>query len=71
MDVKNIAVIGAGTLGREIAYAAAFGGYRTILEDLSQDRLDQGVAWIKQAFDEGVSRGVYDYTQRPASESKA
>ena len=30
MDVKTIAVIGAGTMGRGIAYAAAFGGYKTI-----------------------------------------
>ena len=28
MDVKTIAVIGAGTMGRGIAYAAAYGGYR-------------------------------------------
>jgi len=27
MDVKTIAVVGAGTMGRGIAYAAAFGGY--------------------------------------------
>jgi 3-hydroxybutyryl-CoA dehydrogenase len=56
MDVKTIAVIGAGTMGRGIAYAAAFGGYRTILEDVSRSVLEKGVAWIKQSFDEGVSR---------------
>jgi 3-hydroxybutyryl-CoA dehydrogenase len=56
-EVKTIAVIGAGTMGRGIAYAAAFGGYSTILEDISAPRLDEAVRWIKQAFDEGVSRG--------------
>jgi 3-hydroxyacyl-CoA dehydrogenase len=35
MEVKTIAVIGAGTMGRGIAYAAALGGYKTILEDVS------------------------------------
>ena len=34
MEVRAIAVIGAGTMGRGIAHAAALGGYRTILEDL-------------------------------------
>ena len=57
MDVKTIAVIGAGTMGRGSAYAAAFGGYRTILEDVSASMLEQGMAWIRQAFDEGVARG--------------
>ena len=57
MEVKTIAVIGAGTMGRGIAYAAAFGGYRAILEDVSATMLEQGTAWIRQALDEGVSRG--------------
>ena len=64
MDVKTIAVIGAGTMGRGIAYASAFGGYHTVLEDISREMLDRGVAWIKQAFDEGVSRGKVDANVR-------
>jgi len=57
MSVKTIAVIGAGTMGRGIAYAAAFGGYDTVLEDISRPMLEQAVAWIRQSFDEGVARG--------------
>jgi 3-hydroxybutyryl-CoA dehydrogenase len=57
MDVKTIAVIGAGTMGRGIAYAAAYGGYRTVLEDISRPRLEQAGGWIRQSFDEGVARG--------------
>ena len=57
MDVKTIAVIGAGTMGRGIAYAAAFGGYKTVLEDISPWVLEQATASIQQSFDEGVSRG--------------
>jgi 3-hydroxybutyryl-CoA dehydrogenase len=57
VNVKTIAVIGAGTFGRGIAYAAAFGGYKTILEDVSRQVLEQGIAWIKQSFEEGVARG--------------
>ncbi len=34
MEIRTVAVIGAGTMGRGIAYVAALGGYRTILEDL-------------------------------------
>jgi len=57
MEVKTITVIGAGTMGRGIAYAATFGGYRTILEDISRPMLESAVLWIKQSFDEGVARG--------------
>jgi len=33
-EIRTIAVIGAGIMGRGIAHVAALGGYRTILEDL-------------------------------------
>lgn len=57
MDVKTIAVIGAGTMGRGIAYAAAYGGYNTVLEDVSRRVLEDADAWIRQSFEEGVARG--------------
>lgn len=64
MEIKTIGVIGAGTMGRGIAYAAAFGGYRTVLEDVSPAMLEQGVEYIKRAFDEGVSRSKVTPQQR-------
>src|SRR5713101_9816503 len=57
MEVKTIGVIGAGTMGRGIAYASALGGYRTILEDVMPEMLTKARAWIAQAFDEGAKRG--------------
>ena len=57
MEVRTIAVIGAGTMGRAIAYAAAFGGYQTVLEDISPRVLEQATAWIRRSFEEEVARG--------------
>jgi len=57
MDVKMIGVIGAGTMGRGIAYAAALGGYRTILEDVMPEMLINANAWLAHTFDEGIKRG--------------
>ena len=70
MEVHTIAVIGAGAMGREIAYATAFGGYRTILEDVSHAVLGQSLAWIKSAFDEGVLRREVQGHARDAALAK-
>ena len=64
MEVKTIGVIGAGTMGRGIAYAAAYGGYRTILEDVSPEMREQGIAYIRQNLEEGVARGKVTEQQR-------
>src|ERR1700719_327833 len=57
MEVKTIGVIGAGTMGRGIAYVAALGGYRTMPEEVMAEMLAAGSGWIAQAFAEGVQRG--------------
>jgi 3-hydroxybutyryl-CoA dehydrogenase len=57
MTVNTIAVLGAGIMGRGIAYAAALGGYRTLLQDTSSDALEQGVAEIWATFEKGVVTG--------------
>jgi 3-hydroxybutyryl-CoA dehydrogenase len=59
-EIKTIAIIGAGTMGRGIAYASAFGGYATVLEDVSAPKLEESVRWITRAFAEGVDRGKVD-----------
>ncbi|HYA62132.1 MAG TPA: 3-hydroxyacyl-CoA dehydrogenase NAD-binding domain-containing protein [Candidatus Sulfotelmatobacter sp.] len=67
MEVKTIAVIGAGTMGRGIAYAAALGGYQTVLEDVSDSVLAKALAWIREAFEEGVRRGKVEPAARDAA----
>jgi 3-hydroxybutyryl-CoA dehydrogenase len=56
-QVKTIAVIGAGTMGRGIAYAAALGGYRTILEDLLPGALRKAQSEIRANLDKAVELG--------------
>ncbi len=57
MDVKTIGVIGAGTMGRGIAYVAALGGYETVLEDIRPQVLEEATSWMRKAFEQGVERG--------------
>ena len=55
--VSTIAVIGAGTMGRGIAHAAALGGYRTILEDLLPAALRKAETEIRANLDQAVELG--------------
>jgi len=56
-QVKTIAVIGAGIMGRGIAHAAALGGYRTILEDLLPGTLRKAESEIRVNLDKAVELG--------------
>jgi 3-hydroxybutyryl-CoA dehydrogenase len=56
-QVKTIAVIGAGTMGRGIAQAAALGGYRTILEDILPNALRRAESEIRSHLDKAVEIG--------------
>jgi len=56
-EVKTIAVIGAGTMGRGIAHAAALGGYRTIVEDVLPNALRKAQGEIRANLDKAVELG--------------
>ena len=56
-EVKTVAVIGAGIMGRGIAHAAAVGGYRTILEDILPDALRKAGTEIRANLDKAVELG--------------
>ena len=56
-QVKTVAVIGAGIMGRGIAHAAAIGGYRTILEDLLPGALRRAESEIRANLDQAVELG--------------
>ncbi len=53
-EIKTIAVIGAGIMGRGIAHVAALGGYRTILEDLIPAALRKAEGEIRANLDNAV-----------------
>src|SRR6202451_1768703 len=56
-EVRTIAVIGAGIMGRGIAHSAALGGYRTILEDILPNTLRKAETEIRANLDKAVELG--------------
>ncbi|WP_394748569.1 3-hydroxyacyl-CoA dehydrogenase family protein [Spongiimicrobium salis] len=54
--MKNIAVIGAGTMGNGIAHVFAQTGYHVNLIDISQESLDRGLATIGKNLDRMVAK---------------
>jgi 3-hydroxybutyryl-CoA dehydrogenase len=56
-EVKTIAVIGAGIMGRGIAHVAALGGYRTILEDILPASLRRAEDEIRGNLDKAIELG--------------
>jgi 3-hydroxybutyryl-CoA dehydrogenase len=55
--VRVISVIGAGKAGRDIALAAAMGGYRTILEDLLPNALRRAESEFRTNLDQAIKSG--------------
>ncbi len=66
-EVRTVAVIGAGIMGRGIAHAAALGGYRTILEDLLPNALRKAETEIRANLDKAVELGKVDAAEADAA----
>ena len=56
-NIRQIAVIGTGTMGRGIAYLAAVACYETIIHDADAAALDAAKASIESTLQKGVERG--------------
>ena len=54
--IRQISVIGSGTMGRGIAYLAAVAGYDTVLYDVDADALSAAKASIESLLRKGVEK---------------
>jgi 3-hydroxybutyryl-CoA dehydrogenase len=57
-EIKTVAVIGAGPLGRGIAHRAALAGYRTILEDILPASLRKSEDDFRDLLDQSLGSGT-------------
>lgn len=63
-QMKNVAVIGAGTMGNGIAHVFAQFGYQVNLIDVSEAALDRAVATIGKNLDRQVAKGGLTEAQK-------
>ncbi len=56
MEIKEIAVIGAGQMGNGICQVAAMSGYQVTMIDINTDYLEMGMATIKKSLEKLVTK---------------
>nr|WP_294996893.1 3-hydroxybutyryl-CoA dehydrogenase [uncultured Sediminibacterium sp.] len=67
MSIKNVSVIGAGTMGNGIAHVFAQSGFTVQLIDLNAAQLEKALQTIAKNLDRQVSKGVLTEDQKTSA----
>jgi 3-hydroxybutyryl-CoA dehydrogenase len=67
MDIKQVGVIGAGTMGNGIAHVFARVGYSVVLCDVEQRFLERGIATITKNLDREVAKSKITAADKDAA----
>ncbi|MCM0041452.1 MAG: 3-hydroxybutyryl-CoA dehydrogenase [Algoriphagus sp.] len=65
--MKNITVIGSGTMGNGIAHLFALQGFAVALVDLSAEQLTKAVATISKNMDRQINKGTLSEAEKAAA----
>jgi 3-hydroxybutyryl-CoA dehydrogenase len=67
MKIKNIAVIGAGTMGNGIAHVFAQSGFNVRLADVNKTQLEKALTTISKNFDRQIAKGSASTEEKSAT----
>jgi 3-hydroxybutyryl-CoA dehydrogenase len=67
MEIKNISVIGSGTMGNGIAHTFAQFGYNVLLIDVKQEYADKAIETISKNLDRQVKKGSLTEDQKKST----
>lgn len=70
MNLQNIGVIGAGTMGNGIAQVCAMAGFNVTLLDISENALQKAVATVGKNLDRQIARETLTPQQKQATLDK-
>ena len=65
--IKNVSVVGAGTMGNGIAHVFAQSGYSVTLIDVSAPQLEKAIATIGKNFDRQIAKGALTEENKKAA----
>jgi 3-hydroxybutyryl-CoA dehydrogenase len=66
-EIRNVAVVGAGTMGNGIVHVFAQHGYPVTMIDVRQEALDAARSTIRSSFDRQIRKGSLDDADRDAA----
>jgi 3-hydroxybutyryl-CoA dehydrogenase len=66
LEIKTVAVIGAGTMGNGIAQVSAQAGYNVIMTDIKEEFCAKGLATISGSLDRQIKKGTLQETDKKA-----
>ncbi len=66
-DIRKVGVIGAGQMGSGIAHVSAVAGFDVVLNDISEERVQSGLATINGNLSRQVQKGALEDGARKAA----
>lgn len=70
MDIKNVAVIGGGTMGNGIAHVFAMKGFNVFLTEMNDDLFERAIKTIGANLDRQVKKNVITETDKTSALDK-
>ena len=64
MAIKNVFVVGAGTMGNGIAQVSAQAGYNVTMSDIQDEFISRGMAAIEKSLDRMVKKGTLQESEK-------
>jgi len=64
MEIRNVTVVGAGTMGNGIAHVFAQYGFNVVFNDIKPEFVDRGLNTIKSNLDRQVKKGTITEQQK-------
>jgi 3-hydroxybutyryl-CoA dehydrogenase len=58
LEIKTVGIIGAGQMGSGIAHLCSFAGFNVRLNDLSEERVNSGIASIERSLARQLQKGT-------------
>jgi 3-hydroxybutyryl-CoA dehydrogenase len=66
VEIKNVAVIGAGTMGNGIAQVTAAAGYNVVMTDIKDEFTAKGIATIENSLNRMIKKGTLQEADKKA-----